>query len=771
MNTPERPVFSICIPAYNVEQYLRECLDSVASQTFTDFEAICVDDGSTDASGQILDEYAEKDPRFRVIHQENKGLLAARQPSFAAARGRYILVLDSDDKFSSPTLLEELFQLAEKEGVDILEFSAECFGAGGAAAENMQKLLEKHAISFNSNYSMISECYEKKHILWNVWAKCYSAEIIKKAIQHIEEAFLTTAEDLYQSFLFYYFSNTYKYVQTSSGYCYRIGSGVTTQSTMTPRVYRNNVQQARVCGFIEGFLKKQDDLERFAPILEKIRTYCFDVAIYSFHALPAKSRGEGLGLLFRHHPVEKVLHSLYERYGGSQADFAASICGAPCLEPEAKPVRTIGIFYHRYYEGGVERVISHHIPMLQKLGYEVVLLTEDIDPAREYPLPDGVTRVLLPRTYPSGGGVGAGEERFSLLCGAIRQYGIGLVLYHASSSPLALFDLLAVKSLKAKLVLIRHEPTALDLMWLGTQAETFPYIFRLADKLVVLSRCEEHFYRQMGVDAAYIQNPVFRKSETEREEGGAPTVLWLGRLDERQKQYRDALAIMKKVLEAQPGAQCVMVGGEETPGAQKQVERFIAENRLEGKLRYLPYTPDVAGLYRRASVHLLTSRFEMFPMVIAESKSYGLPLVAYDLPTLEFFQDPKGMITVPQNDTEAAAAAVLSLLEDDGLRQKMGRQARESLEPYLAFDLPGRWRALIEELANKQGSAPITEGQRLSALMWSEAFAFYKTGLSGRGSVPQSSGLFALAGKTLRSLRENGVKETLRKIRRKLAGM
>ncbi|MBO4793815.1 MAG: glycosyltransferase family 2 protein, partial [Deltaproteobacteria bacterium] len=134
MNTPERPVFSICIPAYNVEQYLRECLDSVASQTFTDFEAICVDDGSTDASGQILDEYAEKDPRFRVIHQENKGLLAARQPSFAAARGRYILVLDSDDKFSSPTLLEELFQLAEKEGVDILEFSAECFGAGGAAA-------------------------------------------------------------------------------------------------------------------------------------------------------------------------------------------------------------------------------------------------------------------------------------------------------------------------------------------------------------------------------------------------------------------------------------------------------------------------------------------------------------------------------------------------------------------------------------------------------------------------------------------------------------
>ena len=79
--------FSIIIPVYNVAQYLRECLDSVLAQTFTDWEAICVDDGSTDGSGAILDEYAAKDWRFRVIHQDNAGVGFARNVALNVARG------------------------------------------------------------------------------------------------------------------------------------------------------------------------------------------------------------------------------------------------------------------------------------------------------------------------------------------------------------------------------------------------------------------------------------------------------------------------------------------------------------------------------------------------------------------------------------------------------------------------------------------------------------------------------------------------------------
>lgn len=99
--------FSIIIPVYNVETYLRECLDSVLAQTFTDWGAVCVDDGSTDGSAAILDDYASHDSRFHVVTQPNGGLSAARNTGLDHAQGDYILFLDSDD-WLEPSALESL---------------------------------------------------------------------------------------------------------------------------------------------------------------------------------------------------------------------------------------------------------------------------------------------------------------------------------------------------------------------------------------------------------------------------------------------------------------------------------------------------------------------------------------------------------------------------------------------------------------------------------------------------------------------------------------
>lgn len=90
-------LFSIIIPVYNVEKYLCDCLDSVIRQTFSDWEAICVNDGSTDGSAVVLDGYVRKDNRIRVVNQPNGGLSAARNAGLRAAQGKYVLFLDSDD--------------------------------------------------------------------------------------------------------------------------------------------------------------------------------------------------------------------------------------------------------------------------------------------------------------------------------------------------------------------------------------------------------------------------------------------------------------------------------------------------------------------------------------------------------------------------------------------------------------------------------------------------------------------------------------------------
>lgn len=112
------PTISVIIPVYNTEKYLRRCLDSIVAQTYKEFECILVDDGSTDGSGKICDEYAVKDNRFHVIHKENGGVATARQAGTDAAIGEYIIHADPDD-WTEPEMLEQMYAKAKETDADV----------------------------------------------------------------------------------------------------------------------------------------------------------------------------------------------------------------------------------------------------------------------------------------------------------------------------------------------------------------------------------------------------------------------------------------------------------------------------------------------------------------------------------------------------------------------------------------------------------------------------------------------------------------------------
>ncbi|MBO7244768.1 MAG: glycosyltransferase family 2 protein [Alphaproteobacteria bacterium] len=113
------PLISVIIPVYNVEKYLRECLDSVINQTLKDIEIICVDDGSTDNSLEILKEYAKKDNRLKIFTQKNKGSGAARNLGIKQSSGEFICFIDSDDYYPSPDILQTLYSSAVQQKVKI----------------------------------------------------------------------------------------------------------------------------------------------------------------------------------------------------------------------------------------------------------------------------------------------------------------------------------------------------------------------------------------------------------------------------------------------------------------------------------------------------------------------------------------------------------------------------------------------------------------------------------------------------------------------------
>lgn len=111
-------LISVIVPVYNVEKYLPKCIESIMAQTYTDLEILLIDDGATDSSGAICDEYARRDERIRVIHKENGGLSDARNRGIEEARGEYIGFVDSDDHIA-PDMYEELYGLICRYGVSM----------------------------------------------------------------------------------------------------------------------------------------------------------------------------------------------------------------------------------------------------------------------------------------------------------------------------------------------------------------------------------------------------------------------------------------------------------------------------------------------------------------------------------------------------------------------------------------------------------------------------------------------------------------------------
>lgn len=163
---------SVIIPVYNVEKYLTRCLQSVCGQTMKDIEIICVNDGSTDRSLQILQEYAQQDGRIKVINQENQGLSVARNVGIDNSVAEYISFIDSDD-FIHHNFLEVLYNAIKKTNSDI-------------SGCNFQKITKQEGtLSIKSNIKaeisanpLKTLLHKKNYIHFNVWNKLYRRDII-----------------------------------------------------------------------------------------------------------------------------------------------------------------------------------------------------------------------------------------------------------------------------------------------------------------------------------------------------------------------------------------------------------------------------------------------------------------------------------------------------------------------------------------------------------------------------------------------------------------
>jgi glycosyltransferase involved in cell wall biosynthesis len=185
------PFFSIIIPVYNVARYLHECLDSAINQSYPGFEIICVNDGSTDGSGDILYEYNKEYEFIKIISQENKGLSAARNAGIKAAKGDYIFFLDSDDWIEQDTLKI----LAEQQnGEDLLCFNGRRYFEDGTKEEPDKGITESNLTGWDyyNKYALAPRKFHFVCTVLRIYKRSFLIEYnlnFKEGIYHEDNLF------------------------------------------------------------------------------------------------------------------------------------------------------------------------------------------------------------------------------------------------------------------------------------------------------------------------------------------------------------------------------------------------------------------------------------------------------------------------------------------------------------------------------------------------------------------------------------------------------
>jgi len=222
MKYPEQKgLVSVIVPIYNNEANVKECLDSILAQKFTNWEAILVNDGSTDCTGKIIDEYAEKNSQFIAIHKQNEGTLLAKKTGLENSKGEFIATIDHDDTYDSQ-FLEKMHEKITETNSDFVWCKCQ------VEEKNSLYYMSDYEWSANANENVAKMMIFCQGMSWMTWNKLIRRKIYAKV--HFPNVHMVLGEDPVQMLQVAYYSKSTAFVSKSL-YFHNLVSGFSTKST------------------------------------------------------------------------------------------------------------------------------------------------------------------------------------------------------------------------------------------------------------------------------------------------------------------------------------------------------------------------------------------------------------------------------------------------------------------------------------------------------------------------------------------------------------
>ncbi len=744
---------SVVIAAYNVEKYIKATVSSVICQTLQDIEIIVVDDCSTDSTLPIIESMAQIDSRIKLVHHEqNKGLMLVRKTGFTHSTGEYIMFLDGDDLLT-PDACKIAYEESTKKKTDILQFGVQIFNTekgnlseddpGAAGMYHYLRFIKKKLSAGRESELLSREKYFGK-FNFNFVTKAYRRDLIEKVCAQIPDTYINLAEDVMFSYLSFYFATSYDYIEDKL-YLYRYGAGMTGGSNSV--IHNRRLEALAKSWFVYKHLANwtigRGKEKNCSKVLERLKYQMLsNIGNPILFGMKPDQYNYFIDCVKQYGTDEEIVLALanyiYTLKAIKPDQAALHTAGLNLFKSDKKEVKTVGIYYYRMFNGGIENVMSIVSDMWVKQGYKVVIFT-DCEPCRQdYPLNPAIKRVVIPAiTEPS---VEQLEKRISAFRRELLNHNIDIMVYNAWVNPYVVLDEMIIKSCNTKLLLHTHGLFCSDTASENPQSTynsiTLGNSYALTDMVVALTDVDLAWWRNYGLRTEKTVNPVKLPLDTPAAPLNGHTIVCSGRVDYNQKQTLQAVQVAELVKKKIPDVKLQWVGGCDDKEYLEAVEKYIKEHHLEDTVELVGFTKDVLPYYQGADVMLSTSRFEGFSLSLTEGKICGLPLVCYYLSNWDMAREPRGMVNVPQGDIGAAADAIVEILQNDELRHRMGAEARESAKALYSLDLAKHWDYIFEQTMLEK---PQSTGVEIKAPMEEAVHslvAFLAEGMIKRDAVP-----------------------------------
>ena len=445
------PTVSVIMPAYNAQNTITLAINSILAQTMRQVELIVIDDASTDDTSKILKSYEQKDQRIRVVQLcENGGCLHARKTGIREAKGEYIMFLDSDDLLL-PNACARAVDRIRRTNSDIFCFGAEFYASKGEKVSNetlrgFYDTINKGTLTLAGD-EIVTKCYAQHAYSFTVWNKIFKTELCVRAVERLPQGRVDMGDDLVLYFAIAYEAHKFSMDTSLQLYRYHIGGGISTSAAYTRDRMMQWVHVLDAVDQVRSFLDDYGAPETMEPAYREIRT-CQLRQVFEHLAgyLRDCSRKDGAYVLLR---CLSLMTDAEFCAGLVKYFWAIPATVYPMLREvfesrtrKDRSIRTIGTYYHRIRNGGIERVISQLIPIWTHMGYRVVLLTDEDAQKEDYPIDTSYERVTLPSGDEAYRNFG---PRAAAIQTAIRQYRIEIIVDHGWCDKYIGWDMLAAK--------------------------------------------------------------------------------------------------------------------------------------------------------------------------------------------------------------------------------------------------------------------------------------------------------------------------------------